>query len=251
MVWRSFLLELDLARRSPGHLLILVVAAMQSTTLLALALANDRPGTVVNAVLAPGLTGLWIAALNLAGEVIAGERWGGRLELLVATPAPLALIVFGRVLAVVLFGGLTFGEAWLIAAVGFGQVVPVADPVTFLLAVLLTAFAMAGTATLLASAFVLSRALDVLQNSLSYPFYILGGVFVPIVLLPGWIQPLSRLVFLSWSADLLRGALRGDPAGPGPFAAIVLLGAGALAGGLVLTRSCVDRLRRDGSVGHA
>jgi ABC-2 type transport system permease protein len=229
-----------------------VVAAVQATTLTSLAVSAHRPEAVVNAVLAPGLTGLWIAAVNLAGGVIAGERWGGRFELLVVTPTSLALVVFGRVLAVMLFGALTFAESWLIAAAGFGRVVTVDDPLMFGLGVVVTLFAMAGTATLLASVFVLSRAMEVLQYTLSYPFYILGGVFVPIAALPFWLAPAGRLVFLSWSADLLRGALRGDGSGsPGALAAIAGLGGAALAGGMAVTRYVVDRTRRDGTVGQA
>jgi ABC-2 type transport system permease protein len=251
VLWQAFRLEAALSRRSPGHLLILVVAAIQSTTLISLALAARRPDAVVNGVLAPGLTGLWIVSLNLAGGVIVGERWGGRFELLVVSPTPLALVVFGRVFAVMLFGAVTFGEAWLIAAFGFGHVVTVGDPVTFAVGVAATVFAMAGTATFLASAFVLSRAMNVLQNSISYPFYILGGVFVPVAALPGWLAPLSRLVFLSWSGDLLRNALRGGSSDRiGPLLAIVGLGTAALIGGLYLTRYVVDRARRDASVGY-
>ncbi|NIR38842.1 MAG: hypothetical protein GWN07_23450, partial [Actinobacteria bacterium] len=52
----------------------------------------------------------------------------------------------------------------------------------------------------------LSRAAITFQSSASYPILLLGGVFVPLSLLPGWVEPLGRLVFLSWSSDALRQA---------------------------------------------
>ena len=76
---------------------------------------------------------------------------------------------------------------------------------------LVTVFAMAGTAVAFASVFVLTRNPFTFTNSASFPFYVLGGVFVPIAILPGWIQPLSKGIFMSWSADLLRASLKSAP----------------------------------------
>ncbi len=169
-----------------------------------------------------------------------------------ATGAPVSLVVFGRVLVIVIVGALAFAESWLVAAIGFGQVVSIGQPGIFVVGVLVTCFAMAGTATLLASAFVLSRVLEIFQNSLSYPLYILGGVIVPVTTLPGWLYPASRIVFLSWSADLLRGAVRGAaPDWAGQAAIIAGLGALALVIGIRLTGRVIDQVRHNATVGHA
>ena len=53
----------------------------------------------------------------------------------------------------------------------------------------------------MATVFVLARTAMLFTNALGYPFYILGGVLVPVAFLPGWLRPVSRLVFLSWSSD--------------------------------------------------
>jgi ABC-2 type transport system permease protein len=230
----------------------LVASLLLSIMFVSLAVHWHRPSAVVNAVLAPGLIGLWLASLDLAGQIIGEDRWSGRFELLVASRVPLALVVLGRVLVIVLVGGLAFAESWLVAALGFGQVVRIADPGVFVAGVVVTCFAMAGTATLLASAFVLSRLLEIFQNTLSYPFYILGGVIVPVTALPGFLYPGSRILFLSWSADLLRASARGTARGwPAELAIIAGLGALALVIGVRLTRVVVDRTRRNATVSHA
>ncbi|TYB39382.1 ABC transporter permease [Actinomadura chibensis] len=252
VLWQAALLQARLSRRSPEHALVLLIAPMQTTTMLALTITSHRPDVLANAVLAPGLIGLWVAALDYAGRIVPEDRWAGRLHALVAAPVPLGLIVAGRVTLVTLPGAAAFAESWLVAALGFGRVLTVADPALFAAAVAATCLAAVGTATLLSAVLALTRAREVLQNSLGYPFYILGGILVPAAALPGWLHPVSRVVFLSWSADLLRGAVRGDAGGPaGGLAAILGLGAAALAAGLWLTRRNVDRARRFGTVGHA
>jgi ABC-2 type transport system permease protein len=76
---------------------------------------------------------------------------------------------------------------------------------------------------------------------------------VPIALLPDWLESISRLVFLSWSSDLLRDALS-----PAPIAdlaprllAILILGTAAYLLGVALVRRTVNRLRHTGSLSYA
>lgn len=249
----AFRLQLSLTRRSPGHLMILLTTPLFSVIFLSIVTNGQRPGLLVNAVLAPGLIGLWLMSLDLAASMIEEDRWAGRTELLVASLTPMSLVVFGRIGVIALAGALTFVESWLVAVVGFGADIPIERPGVFVLAILATCFAMAGTATLLAAIFIRSRAMHVFQNALTYPFYILGGVLVPVALLPGWLEPISRLVFLSWSADLLRGAMSGELPQPWPawIAATVGLGGAALAAGMVLINRMIDRSRETASVTHA
>ncbi|MEO3828148.1 ABC transporter permease [Actinomadura sp. B10D3] len=251
-MWQAVLLQVALSRRNPEHALILLIAPLQTTTMLALTVTAHRPDVVVNAVVAPGLIGLWVAALDHAGRIVPEDRWAGRFSPMIAAPVPLGPVVAGRVTMVVLVGAAAFAESWTVAALGFGKVVTVADPALLVLAIAVTCLATVGTATLLSAVLVVSRAREVLQNSLGYPFYILGGILVPVAALPGWLHPLSRAVFLSWSADLLRGAVRGEAHGwAWSVAAILGLGTAAMAAGLWLTRRYVDQARREGTVGFA
>jgi ABC-2 type transport system permease protein len=241
------------SRRQPAHLMALATTPLFTAMFLSITLhAGDRRA-VVYAVIAPGLINLWFLSLDLGGESVSRERWQGTLELLFATPASLAAVVFGRVLAVAGLAGLTFLEALLVARIGFGVSLEIRHGGLLAAAVAVTLFAMAGTSTAFAGLLVLSREVLLFQNSLTYPFYILGGVLVPLSLLPGWIQPFGRLVFLSWSSDLIRDAID-RPAVPGwpwRLAVIALLGLATLAGGQAVIGRVADRARRTGSVGLA
>lgn len=245
--------QLRLMRRSPEQLLALVTAPLMTLVLLSITEHAGRSDLAGHAVLAPALIALWQMALLTAGEVVANERDNGSLEGLVATPARFAAVITGRVAAVTLVSLLGFAEAWLSARLVFGVTVHIGHPEWFALTVVLTALAMAGTAGLMSAVFVLTRSARTFQNSLSYPFYVLGGVVVPVSMLPDWVRPVTRVVFLSWSSDLLRDAVGAATVShPWPrLAAVAGLGLLGYLGGLVLLRRAVDRVRRTGAIGYA
>ena len=120
----------------------------------------------------------------------------------------------------------------------------------FLLTVFATLAAMAGTAVGMAALFVLARNAVTFSNSASYPFYVLGGILVPVSLLPHWVRPLSSVVFLSWSADLLRATLDAAPIHDfwPHLGMVVLLGACGYAVGLVALRVILVRVRESGEL---
>jgi ABC-2 type transport system permease protein len=240
-------------RRSVEYLLSLVTIPALTLAFLAIVRNSGRADLVPYAVLGAAMMTIWATALFVCGEMIESERFGGTLEGLLAAPAPFAVVILGRITLVTLVSFLGIAESWLIAWLVFGVVIPVPHWPLLLLTLLCTAFAMIGTSSIMSAMFVLARSARIFQNSLSYPFYLLGGLVVPVSLLPGWLQPFTRAIFLSWAADLLRDCLR--PAavtGVAPrLAVIVGLGALSLAVGLLLTRTILRRIRQNGSVGYA
>ena len=77
------------------------------------------------------------------------------------------------------FGLVGFLEVWAVGKIVFGVSIPFEHPGALALTLLVTVFAMAGTAVAFASVFVLTRNPFTFTNSASFPFYVLGGVFVP------------------------------------------------------------------------
>jgi ABC-2 type transport system permease protein len=240
-------------RRSPDDLMALLNAPLFAVMFLAITRHAHRGDLAGYAVLAPAVITVWAMGLLVSGEIIDQERWNGTLEAMLATPTPLQVVVLGRVAVVTAISLLSIVESWLVARVGFGVAIAVPHPGIFAVTLLCTGLAMAGTATAMAGTFVLARSARTFQNSLSYPFYVLGGALVPVALLPGWLQPACRVVFLSWATDLLRDALApaAVPHLLGRLAAVLGLGVlGWLAGFAVLDR-ILDRVRRTGTLAHA
>lgn len=240
-------------RRSPDRLMALVTAPLLTLVFLAIMLHAGRDDLAPFAVLAPALLVLWQMALQTSGDTVESERENGSLEALVVAPAPFPAIIAGRIAAVTVVSMLGFVESWLVAALVFGVRVEIYHPWVFVAAVLATGYATAGSAMALAALFVRTRAARAFQNTLTYPFYILGGIIVPVSYLPDWLEPATRLVFLSWSSDLMRSSLDAAPVRGVALhlVMIMLLGTvGAVVGG-VLVRRALAEVRQTGTIGHA
>jgi len=249
----AFRLQIQIIKRIPDYMTHQVTSPLLTVVFLLIVRQSGRTELVPFAVVGPVLIGLWATSLFIAGEVITGDRGSGVFEALVATPAPLPALVLGRVAATTLLGLVTFAETWFVVVVVMREPLAVPHPAIFLVALAATAAAMSGHAVLMAATFVLGESSRPFQRALSWPFYLLGGVMVPVALLPGWVQPLSRGIFLSWSGGLLRDALA-----PGPvthlaprLGVILLLGGIALAAGFLLTGRMVARARSIGTMTYA
>jgi ABC-2 type transport system permease protein len=107
---------------------------------------------------------------------------------------------------------------------------------------------------LIAASFILvvkrGDSIAILGNIVTTVF---GGVLFPIALLPGWARPVSYLIPLSWALDGLRRAVL---VGDGPSKIADSLAALAIAATLLVPLAwlslgwAIDRVRRDGSLGH-
>jgi ABC-2 type transport system permease protein len=249
----GFKLQLQLMRSDPDYLMPLATAPFYAIVFLAIVEHAGRSDLTAYALMAPVLMTLWQLALLSSGETIAEDRWTGTFELAVAAPVSFAVPVVGRVLAVTAVALLSFVEVWLVARLLFSIDIVFHHPAAFVLTLLITALAMAGTSLIMAALFVITRSPRTFQNSLSFPFYVLGGVLVPVSYLPDWIEPLSALVFLSWGADLLRDSLA--PAPVDDFflrlTIVGLLGIGGFVVGRVLLMRLLRRVRQSGEVSLA
>ena len=244
------MVQLALIRRDLNYVFPLVTAPFTTVVLMMIVRTGGRGDLSGDALVAAALIALWSLALIVSGDIIESDRVYGVLELLAAAPSRLGTIVFARVATATAVSLVALAEIWLVAWLGLDVVVFPTHPLAFAAALLATAFATAGTAVVLAAVFVHVRGARVFRNSITYPFYVLGGVMVPVALLPGWIRPLSSLVFLSWSAELLRQSLdQGPIAGIAlRLGMIVLLGAVGLLAGVMLVERLLSTARRQGSL---
>ncbi|UXY33133.1 ABC transporter permease [Streptomyces sp. HUAS TT20] len=242
--------QLLLARNSPDTLQVCLTAPLLTIVFLAVSESSGRTDLSAYGVVAPTLMSLWLLSLYTAGELIAEERALGTLEGMVATPAPLGVVVLGRLSAITAVGLVAFAESWLTAGLVFGRWLALPHPAAALACLLATGASTAATASVLSPLFVLMPSARTVQNTLSYPFYLLSGVLVPVSHFPGWLRPMARIIFLSWSSDLLRDSLAPTPL-PSVLprlTAILLLGAAGGLLGLALLRRVLTAVRRHGTL---
>jgi ABC-2 type transport system permease protein len=194
--------------------------------------------------------GMWTLCLQAGGNIIENERGDGTFEALVSTPARLRMVIVGRVTAIVGVMVLTLPQIWLLTWIVFGERITVAHPAVFAAAMAGMLVGLHATALLFAAVFVLAREALILQNAVAYPIYLLGGLVVPVSVLPDWLQPLTRLIFLSWGSDLLRASLR--PETPAHLAAslagLAVTSCAMIALGQFFLGRVIDRARRLGTL---
>jgi len=252
MTLRSFLgslrMQLLLTRRTPPNLTPIISFPFTTFVFMAVVDRFGRPDLAGYALVAPLLLAVGSMAILVAGQTIADERDGQTLELLVATPAPFFSIVFARVVVITTLSLFGIVESWLIIRFVFGVEITLYHPGIFVATMLLTALAAAGTALISASLSCVSRTGRTFQNSVMYPIFLVSGILVPVSLLPGWLEPFSRIVFLYWSANLLRDSLQAaspDDVLPRVGALILTGVATALIGGWLIQRM-LGYLKREG-----
>ena len=250
-LWAAVRLQFEVVTADRSYLNEIVANPFFAIIFLGVVKAAGRDDLTSFALVAPVLITMWGMALEISGDVVDYDRGAGILEAVVATPTSLAVVVFGRVLTVSALSLVAVVETWFVARVGFGVDVVVGHPFLLAVTLVVTSLAMTGTALVMAAAFVLARSARTYQNTLNYPIYLLSGVLVPISFLPAWLRPFSRCLFLSWSADLLRHALRPGPVDgwPAALAMVALLGLAGFVGGALLLRLFLQRVRMLGTLG--
>ncbi len=254
---RSFLagyrLELRILRAQPDSLIPLFTAPLFTLIFLAIVRHSGRHDLQPDALMAPVLMTLWWFALFQGGMLVTGDRWQATLEPVLAAPANFAFVILGRISAIMTVGLVGFFEVWGCGELFFGVGIPLDHPWQLALTLLATIFAMAGTAVAFAGLFVMTRNAFTFANSSSFPFYVLGGIFVPVAVLPGWIQPVSKVVFMSWSADLLRACLKAGSIHDlwGRLGMILLLGVLSFTAGRGIMHLVLRRMRVSGELATA
>ena len=172
-------------------------------------LKGQGPGHAIFVVVGSGMTGLWTTLLFNGGHSITGERWTGTLEPLVASPASLRLIVYGKVLANVTQSLLSMAGCYTLISLILGYPLTLVHPWLFFISLLFTVFALVSFGLIIASFFILVPDFARMVNTLEFPVYILCGFLFPIALLPGWTTPLSYILSPYWAALALHGASQG------------------------------------------
>jgi len=172
-----------------------------------LAFAIRNPGDLCSLV--PGLLALTVlfGTSSMEAIVIVFERRTGALERLLLAPLRLPALLAGKLL-----GGMTFGltvtlVVLLIALAIFGSTRT--DWLMLFLALLLSATAFSTLGAFVSVAVHEVFEAQTLANFIRFPMMFLGGVFVPLASMPGWLQILARFLPLTYSVEALRAALSG------------------------------------------
>ncbi|MEI9939067.1 MAG: ABC transporter permease [Pseudomonadota bacterium] len=244
-------MQLRQSWRNVEDLLPVLVMPLLTFGSMAIFLDAGRLDLIGHALTACTLITVGQMGFFVGSELVSGDRRNQLLELLVAAKMAYGILLAVRVAVITALGLLGVAEGWLIVRLIFGVHVLVTHPVVLLLTLLSSVLAASGTAILFSALFGLARTTRTFQHAVNGPFYLLGGVLVPITFLPRWLQALSPFTFFYWSAGLLRDSFRaGEVNQLWPRLGVVgAMGVLFAAIGIAVVNRMLYRLRRDGALG--
>ena len=145
----------------------------------------------VYVVVGSALTGIWSVVLFDGSWAINSERFQGTLELLVGAPSSLYAVIAGKLAGGMAFSVTSMALSYAVGAWLFGYSIVVRDVPAFAVAFVLALIAIGALGVLIAPLGILARSLRQFLTVLEHPVYILGGFLFPVLLLPGWLLPIS------------------------------------------------------------
>jgi len=187
-----------------------VIAPFIFTAVALMFFQNVSGSLALYAVLGGGMMGMWGNTLYGAGFALGFDRWNGTLEYVLATPSRLVWIVAGRSASSAVLGLVNAIAILCIAVFGYRAELGIANPVLFLLALVLTLASLSSLGVLFSSSFLLTRSASVMTNGLEMPIYVASGSMFPIALLPFWSHPFSWSLGPTWGIEAMRYAAYGD-----------------------------------------
>lgn len=235
-----------------GFIVFTVLIQPLLIAMLALWMLRERAADqAIYIVVGSGLTGLWSSLLFISGNSITGERWSGTLEMLVAQPTPLPVIIFGKNLAHVTQSLGSMVIAFGLSTWVFGYTLQIQEPLHFILSLVLAIIAFVCFGLIIAPVFIMNPAVQGWQNALEFPVYILSGFLFTIALLPDWTTPISYLLAPYWAARALHGSSSGAPLGEIYFSwgMLILFSAIYLLLANYLFRKMLHKTRVDATLG--
>jgi len=158
-------------------------------------------------LLIPGLVGMvsLFGASSVEAISITIERQTETYELLQIAPVSTTTIIFGKSLASSAFGIMLS----IITAIGAALLSGgrIANPLLFLVAIAVGAFAFSALGMLFAAAAKDMPTANMSLTALRLPMIFIGGVFIPIQALPFQLRVISYLTPLTYVIDALREAM--------------------------------------------
>lgn len=175
----------------------------------------ERPPASLSSLFDPGGVAAFVSILISVNAVlslvtiISLYREGGILKRLRATPLRPATILTAHVLVKMLLTALTM-MLMVLAGKRYFAIGPEVPLFSFGIAVLLSTVSILSIGFVIASIVPTARFAQPIGALVFYPMIGLSGLFVPIDVLPAWLQVVTRALPLPYAVSLLQGIWRGD-----------------------------------------
>ncbi|MFQ5401033.1 MAG: ABC transporter permease [Anaerolineae bacterium] len=199
------------------------------------------------------LGGYFGVGLNGFARALRQAQTTGTLEAMMMTPTPVSLIIVGS--AAWSYTYTTFRVlVYLLLGVAFlGLDLSGANTAAALVILALAIISFASIGVLAASVIMIIKRGDPVTALFGNLANLIGGVFYPVALLPGWLQAIARLFPITYALRAMRMALLNGVSWDvlaSDLLALALFCAVLFPLSLVVFRFAAERARKDGSLAH-
>ena len=168
-----------------------------------------KPSATQFIVIGNAIQSMSFSAVFAVANITSQDKWQGTLPSTLVTPANRAALFIGRAWFQVLLSAMIATAGLLYAATIFGVSFASADFLGVAVAVLLTSVAMIGFGLLISAVGLYMRTALIVANIFLFVTLLLSGVNFPVSSLPGWLQPVSWVIPLTYGTQAVRMAIAG------------------------------------------
>ncbi|HXW37358.1 MAG TPA: ABC transporter permease [Nitrososphaerales archaeon] len=161
-------------------------------------------------VVGNALQAMSFAAVFAVANITTQDKWQGTLPGTIVTPANRLALFVGRAMFQIILSSLISVAGLVYAATLFGVSFASADFIGVALVILLTSGAMISFGLLISALGLYLRDAMVVANIFLFVTLLLCGVNFPVSVLPGWLQPVSWAIPLTYGTEALRMAISGS-----------------------------------------
>ncbi|GGK16401.1 hypothetical protein GCM10010124_06250 [Pilimelia terevasa] len=197
-----------LVASQPGLFATLAIMPLYSLVFYTTLRAQDRPDLAPIVALTTFGMSMWAHGMFVASNIVENDRREGVIQQGLLTPAAYQWSMVIRIIGTTALSLVALAEVVVIGVLLGFSTVPESVTLCVLVAMLLV-LGTAGAALLVSALGVRVQAIRSLQNALTYPFYLLGGLILPADWLPEPVHWLTRIFFLSHGFRLLQDAAAG------------------------------------------
>jgi ABC-2 type transport system permease protein len=217
-----------------------------------IAARSGNATAVAYVFLGASLSMIWNTGIFRTGRSLANEHVLGTLDLLMTTRTPLAVLMFGKALAVICFGGINGAVTFGVVLAFAGHVPPIDNVALFLVAGLTAILAVVVSSFFFAPFSYLVGVRGGFFNAIMPFGAVVSGFLYPIDVLPRSLEAVARCLPTAWAMQALVDSIESGPSDlriAGDLAAAMALSAALLALSYVLFVKAERRVRVTGSLG--
>jgi ABC-2 type transport system permease protein len=157
-----------------------------------------------NAVQMAAVSGIYGVTMS-----VGGDRWEGTLPYLFGVPSNRLVIFLGRAFVHILDGMTSVWIGLLWGVLLFGLDLSNADPLALMLTILITTFSTAGLGLILGALSLMTVNVMFVNNTVYFMLLVFSGANVPIDVMPGWMQVISKILPLTRGIEAARKIVDG------------------------------------------